>query len=110
MGGLRNRMVQDMRPTTAQRLRFRASFCFCVSILWFMLGGQALAANESMQIVAHQDDDTLFMNPDLRNGLKADWGSTTVYLTAGRPSAVATPTSRHKRQRSSPPAVKKALA
>jgi LmbE family N-acetylglucosaminyl deacetylase len=36
-----------------------------------------------LQIVAHQDDDVLFMNPDLSAALAAGIPTTTVYLTAG---------------------------
>jgi LmbE family N-acetylglucosaminyl deacetylase len=36
-----------------------------------------------MQIVAHEDDDILFMNPDVRNMVAAGYGNVTVYLTAG---------------------------
>jgi hypothetical protein len=39
-----------------------------------------------MQIVAHQDDDFLFMNPDLRNAIAAGHSIVTVYLTAGQAS------------------------
>lgn len=37
----------------------------------------------TLQIVAHQDDDLLFMNPDLHNMIAGGYGSVTVYLTAG---------------------------
>lgn len=36
-----------------------------------------------MQIVAHQDDDILFMNPDLAAGLAAGTPTTTIFVTAG---------------------------
>lgn len=36
-----------------------------------------------VQIVAHQDDDLLFMNPDVQNTINAGYPITTVYLTAG---------------------------
>lgn len=36
-----------------------------------------------MTIVAHQDDDLLFMNPDIFHALKASYCIRTVYLTAG---------------------------
>jgi len=41
----------------------------------------------SMQVVAHQDDDLLFMNPDLRDDLQAGRPVVTVFLTAGEASA-----------------------
>ena len=36
-----------------------------------------------MNVVAHQDDDLLFMNPDLLHSLKSDYCVRTVYMTAG---------------------------
>ncbi|HEX8869066.1 MAG TPA: PIG-L family deacetylase, partial [Lentzea sp.] len=36
-----------------------------------------------VQIVAHQDDDLLFMNPDIATGIKNGYDTTTVYVTAG---------------------------
>lgn len=36
-----------------------------------------------MNVVAHQDDDLLFMNPDLLNDIKAGHCVRTVYMTAG---------------------------
>jgi hypothetical protein len=39
-----------------------------------------------MQFVAHEDDDTLFMNPDIQNFLGAGYGTVTVVLTAGEAS------------------------
>ena len=43
----------------------------------------ALSDYTTMQIVAHEDDDILFMNLELRNMLAAGYGCVTVYLTAG---------------------------
>jgi LmbE family N-acetylglucosaminyl deacetylase len=39
-----------------------------------------------MQVVAHEDDDTLFMNPDLQNFVGAGYGTVTVVLTGGEAS------------------------
>lgn len=36
-----------------------------------------------MQVVAHEDDDLLFMNPDISRSIRAGLPSVTVYLTAG---------------------------
>jgi len=36
-----------------------------------------------MQVVAHQDDDLLFMNPDIQNTINAGRPITSVFLTAG---------------------------
>ncbi|MFB6892594.1 PIG-L family deacetylase [Kitasatospora sp. NPDC056327] len=45
---------------------------------------QAEAAEASVvQIVAHQDDDLLFMNPDVATSIRAGHKVTTVYVTAG---------------------------
>ncbi|MBD0689766.1 PIG-L family deacetylase [Streptomyces sp. CBMA123] len=48
--------------------------------------GAALAADSGplfMQVVAHEDDDILFMNPDLSNALADGTPSVTVFVTAG---------------------------
>jgi LmbE family N-acetylglucosaminyl deacetylase len=42
-----------------------------------------LDQNGAMTIVAHADDDLLFMNPDIFNGIAAGEGSTTIFVTAG---------------------------
>lgn len=36
-----------------------------------------------MNFVAHQDDDLLFMNPDVQNLILTGWSNITVYVTAG---------------------------
>jgi GlcNAc-PI de-N-acetylase len=40
-----------------------------------------------LHIVAHQDDDVLFMNPDIQRSIDAGHAVTTVYLTAGAPES-----------------------
>jgi LmbE family N-acetylglucosaminyl deacetylase len=55
-----------------------ASFLLCHSAR-----AQGLGDYSTMQIIAHQDDDLFFMNPDIRNMIAAGYGSVTVYLTAG---------------------------
>lgn len=48
---------------------------------------QALASDDlHMQIVAHEDDDFLFMNPDIHNAIAAGHSIASVYLTAGQAS------------------------
>ncbi|WP_406673741.1 PIG-L family deacetylase [Nonomuraea sp. N2-4H] len=37
-----------------------------------------------MQVVAHQDDDLLFMNPDVHDSIQAGMPSVTVFITAGQ--------------------------
>jgi hypothetical protein len=44
----------------------------------------------AMQIVAHEDDDILFMNPDLQNFLGAGYGTVTVVMTAGEANGTVT--------------------
>ncbi|MEU4806837.1 PIG-L family deacetylase [Actinosynnema sp. NPDC023587] len=46
-------------------------------------GGTSAAPASYLNVVAHQDDDVLFLNPDLRNSIAARRPNTTVFLTAG---------------------------
>jgi len=43
-----------------------------------------------MNVVAHEDDDILFMNPDLANFLGAGYGTVTMVLTAGEADGTTT--------------------
>lgn len=43
-----------------------------------------LTSGGVLQVVAHEDDDLLFMNPDVSRSIAAGSPSTTVYLTAGQ--------------------------
>jgi LmbE family N-acetylglucosaminyl deacetylase len=45
--------------------------------------GVPLAQTQDVIIVAHQDDDLLFMQPDLLETVRAGGGITSVYVTAG---------------------------
>jgi LmbE family N-acetylglucosaminyl deacetylase len=45
--------------------------------------GPASTRPVSLQVVAHQDDDLLFMNPDVAQGVRAGQPTVTVFLTAG---------------------------
>jgi LmbE family N-acetylglucosaminyl deacetylase len=60
----------------------------CLVVFLFLLPGTAPGATPAdflhLQIVAHQDDDFLFMNPDLARAIGAGHGIVTVYLTAGQ--------------------------
>src|SRR4051812_26882424 len=40
-------------------------------------------ATAFVNVVAHEDDDILFMNPDLVGGIRAGAPTTTIFLTAG---------------------------
>jgi LmbE family N-acetylglucosaminyl deacetylase len=44
---------------------------------------QAATTALTLQVVAHQDDDLLFMNPDLDDSIRAGTGAVTVFVTAG---------------------------
>ena len=57
-----------------------AAIAGLASLSW---GPRTTASHGVIQIVAHQDDDLLFMNPDIMSDLRAGKHVTTVYLTAG---------------------------
>ncbi|MEW9553857.1 PIG-L family deacetylase [Nonomuraea sp. NPDC050783] len=44
----------------------------------------ATATDQFMQIVAHEDDDLLFMNPDIHDTIRSGKPSVTVFITAGQ--------------------------
>jgi hypothetical protein len=48
-----------------------------------MITGPINSGHTMMQFVGHEDDDILFMNPDLENFLGAGYGTVTVVTTAG---------------------------
>ncbi|MCF2526821.1 PIG-L family deacetylase [Yinghuangia soli] len=54
-----------------------------VVLLSELAAAPAPAAGTVMQIVAHQDDDLFFMNPDVGQAIEAGAGSVSVYLAAG---------------------------
>ncbi|SEG73810.1 GlcNAc-PI de-N-acetylase [Nonomuraea solani] len=45
---------------------------------------QTTVADQLMQIVAHEDDDLLFMNPDIHDSIRSGMPSVTVFITAGQ--------------------------
>ncbi len=45
--------------------------------------GEPLAQSRDLVIVAHEDDDLLFMQPDITEAVRSGNGVTTVYVTAG---------------------------
>jgi hypothetical protein len=45
--------------------------------------GDALSSGDELVVVAHQDDDLYFMQPDLLEAIQGGRGITTVYVTAG---------------------------
>ncbi|MBI4584452.1 MAG: PIG-L family deacetylase [Planctomycetes bacterium] len=65
------------------------SVCLITALAFTIQYGSASAGAQlsdytSLQIIAHQDDDILFMNLDVRNMLAAGYGVVTVYITAGQ--------------------------
>src|SRR5229473_2796425 len=50
--------------------------------------GDSLSGPTYMQILAHEDDDFLFMNPDIANEIAAGVSTVSVYLTAGQACGV----------------------
>ena len=66
---------------------FRAIVCVSVFVTsTILVGSSARAANctsTALAFVAHEDDDLLFMNPDIQNDIRAGYCTVTVYLTAG---------------------------
>ena len=64
--------------TSRQLPVHRARFLF-----FLMLAAVAAHASGGLEIVAHQDDDFLFMNPDVQNQISEGLQTVTVYMTAG---------------------------
>src|SRR5687767_9126872 len=64
----------------------RNVLCSCLFVILLSCGGAA-AQPTDLFIVAHQDDDLLFMNPDLQESIQAGRKVITVYLTAGNDGA-----------------------
>jgi hypothetical protein len=52
-------------------------------VIIFAFGAPATYGSGGLQIAAHQDDDFLFMNPDLQNAIWEGMQTVTVYMTAG---------------------------
>lgn len=55
----------------------------CVLAFAMCLAQQAMAQKVDLNIVAHEDDDILFMNPDILQAVVAGRRQVTVFLTAG---------------------------
>lgn len=47
------------------------------------LGNRTMCQDTTLNVVAHQDDDVLFMNPDIASDIRSGRCVRTVYLTAG---------------------------
>jgi hypothetical protein len=76
-------------PTTASRPRTLLAAILSIAAVVSLVAvpsGWATAATdrcEVMQVVAHEDDDLLFMNPDIDGQIQAGGCSVTVFVTAG---------------------------
>jgi LmbE family N-acetylglucosaminyl deacetylase len=70
-----------MREMPSLRLLALLALCACGDNL--MGSGVPLARSSDLVVVAHQDDDLLFMQPDLLAAIQGGGGITSVYLTAG---------------------------
>jgi LmbE family N-acetylglucosaminyl deacetylase len=65
-------------------LRFGAAIPFGLSAFGMASASSAAAAvTTTLSFVAHQDDDLLFMNPDIASDVQAGYSVWVVYLTAG---------------------------
>ncbi|MCF2527080.1 PIG-L family deacetylase [Yinghuangia soli] len=70
---------------------FMAVFALAAGLVSPSAGQAGVGRPAVMQIVAHQDDDLLFMNPDIQKAIDAGVPLTTVYLTAGENTPKALP-------------------
>ena len=57
---------------------FLTGLCFILAF-----GPRVACASGGLEVVAHQDDDFLFMNPDVQNAIWEGLPTVTVYMTAG---------------------------
>src|SRR6476659_8864314 len=74
---------------TIRYAKFAAKYA-CAIVLLICFGQTTWAQDPTptpapvdLNIVAHQDDDILFMNPDILNSVKDGHRQVTVYITAG---------------------------
>ncbi len=97
--GRRPRLAEADPEGRAHRCRWRrglsrrraanaSSLLAAAAVALILLAAEPTTAGVSdpvyMQIVAHQDDDFLFMNPDVGNQIAAGNPTVTVYITAGQ--------------------------
>jgi len=62
----------------------RHVWVFLVGLVFIVASGGGMAyASGGVEVVAHQDDDFLFMNPDVQNQISEGLQTVTVYMTAG---------------------------
>ncbi len=80
------RAIQRRAITVVVALALALMSYFPLSIVGYGPGNKAFAATCStslMNIVAHEDDDLLFLSPDLLHAIQNNWCVRTVYVTAG---------------------------
>jgi LmbE family N-acetylglucosaminyl deacetylase len=68
---------------SAQKINGKSTLATVLPIPISELPNTFCAVQTDMNIVAHQDDDLLFMNPDLLHDIKAGHCIRTIYITAG---------------------------
>jgi hypothetical protein len=76
-----------LKKLGGQRRQLRLLLVGLVVSLGF--GGRLAYGSGGLQVVAHQDDDFLFMNPDVQNAIWEGLPTVTVYMTAGEAAGTA---------------------
>ena len=82
---MKNKQNDSLRASALQITRYPkfAARYICALGLIICFAQYTSAAQVDLNIVAHQDDDILFMNPDILNSVVAGNRQVTVYITAG---------------------------
>ena len=82
---MKNKQNNSLRASALQIIRYPkfAARYICALGLIVCFAQYAWAQGPDLNIVAHQDDDILFMNPDVLNAVVAGHHQVTVYITAG---------------------------
>ena len=77
--------IQETRGHSGKNTHALGSFLTATLLAVCLCIGTSLAnaAQRDMNIVAHQDDDILFMNPDIAHAIQGNHSILTVFLTAG---------------------------
>ena len=79
------RAIQETRGHSGKNTHALGGFLTATLLAVCLCIGTSLAnaAQRDMNIVAHQDDDILFMNPDIAHAIQGNHSILTVFLTAG---------------------------
>jgi LmbE family N-acetylglucosaminyl deacetylase len=82
--------LSSLFPETLSAKRFRRStlamimsLALAAAVLTWPVTSAKAAGTTTLSFVAHQDDDLLFMNPDIASDIQAGYNVWVVYLTAG---------------------------